>query len=140
MCSQRPTSGRIHLGVSMITKTSLSALSSRILELALGSNNHYAMLCDHLGQDRRACLGIRFLAAVATIARPSDGVPAQDFFAMACLSLTIVKSTYIDWAAEGIGRVQTLAVETATSSYHRLSDYVQSSSRRPVLRADEVTN
>jgi len=39
---------------------------------------------------------------------------------MTCLSLTIVKSTYRDWAAKGIGRVQALAFQTVTSGYLRL--------------------
>ena len=74
----------------MITNTAVSALTD-FLGLVLPRNE---ALCEAWGQNRRACLGARTIAVVATIVTPPGALAAQDVLLLIIPSFAMASSTF----------------------------------------------
>ncbi|MBR1344160.1 MULTISPECIES: hypothetical protein [unclassified Bradyrhizobium] len=75
----------------MITKAALVSALTDFLGLILPGNEP---LCEAWGQNRRACLGVRTIAAVATIFAPPGTLAAQDALLLIIPSLAMANSMF----------------------------------------------
>jgi len=84
----------------MITKTALVSALTDFLGLVLPKNEP---LCETWGQNRRACLGARTIAAVATIFTPPGTLSSQDVLLLIIPSLAMANSMFRKLASALIG-------------------------------------
>jgi hypothetical protein len=75
----------------MITKTALVSALTDFLGLILPANEP---LCEASGQSRRTCLGVRTIAAVATIFAPPGTPAAQEALLLIIPSLAMANSMF----------------------------------------------